>query len=367
MTNAEGDTFLWYVQGYFGSPERIGRRRLHPLPFVIGRSLECNLHLDEAGISYRHAEIGGSEEMLLVRDLESTNGTFVNGNRLGREAVPLHDGDVIHVASEELRVLAIRVAERPSSRTKTQRVDTESLQFDWTGRAGRLIQVLDGNLEAWYQPIVDWDGKPAAWEALGRGRLGDLVVAPDEMFLTARENDLERALCRALRTAALRGAVNLPAPRRLFLNAAAEDIEDRALLLEELAAFRTHDVSVVIEIHEAAVVDPGRMRSLHAELQYLGCGLAFDDFGAGHSRLLELTEMKPDYLKFDNSFIQGIDEAPPFRRDIVRTFVRLVRDYGIVSIAEGVERQAEAAFCREAGFELAQGHFFGRPVPVTSL
>jgi EAL domain-containing protein (putative c-di-GMP-specific phosphodiesterase class I) len=301
-----------------------------------------------------------------IRDLGSTNGTFLHGKRLGSVPVPVQHDDVIHVVSEEIRILRV---ERPlqSFKTLPQRVVTASLPFDWTSRSARLVKILDGNLEAWFQPIVDFDSNAVAWEALGRGRVGDSVVTPDEMFLTARENEMELELCRALRTAALHAAVGLPEPRRLFLNAAPDDLMDSDQLLDELRAFRERNVSVVVEIHEAAVVDPDFMLRFHADLIENGCRLAFDDFGAGHSRLLELTQLRPDYLKFDTSFIQGIDQAPAIRQDIVRLFVSLVRDYGIASIAEGVEREEEAAFCRAAGFELAQGHYFGRPVPLGDL
>jgi len=340
--------------------------RVQPFPFVIGRSHACNLHLSDAGISNRHAEVVLIDETIHIRDLGSKNGTFVNGRRLGSEPAPIKDGDIIHVVSEEIRVLRVEVP-TTFSQTMPQRVLTDSLPFDWTHRSWRLVQVLHGHLEAWFQPIVDWDGTTVAWEALGRGRIDDIVVSPDEMFLTARENDMELELCRALRGAALRAAVALPQPRRLFLNAAPDDLADRAQLLDELRAFRELDISVVIEIHEAAVAEPEFMRQFHSELTELECGLAFDDFGAGHSRLIELSELRPDYLKFDNSFIREIDRAPDLRQDIVRLFVSLVGEYGIASIAEGVEREEEAAFCREVGFALAQGHYFGRAVPVGDL
>ncbi len=339
------------------------RRRVQSFPFVIGRSADCDLQLDRPAVSNHHAELMFVQGRIHLRDLGSTNGTFLNGQRLGQDAVPLGDSDVIHVVSEEIRMIRME-APVLSRKTVTQRVVTSALPFDWTRRSSRLIEILDGHLEAWFQPIVDWTRTLIAWEALGRGRVGDLVVSPTEMFLAARENGMELELCRALRKAALKAAVNLPPPRRLFLNAAPEDLEDRDELLLELREFRRRGIEVVVEIHEAAVADPEFMRLFRDELSAIGCGLAFDDFGAGHSRLRELTELHPDYLKFDNSFIRGIDAAPGIRQDLIRLFIGLVRDYGISSVAEGVEREEEATFCREAGFELAQGHLFGRPMPL---
>jgi pSer/pThr/pTyr-binding forkhead associated (FHA) protein len=63
---------------------------------VIGRSRECDLRLDDANASRRHCEIvqEGAASWALV-DLESTNGTELNGAPVERAA--LHDGDRITV------------------------------------------------------------------------------------------------------------------------------------------------------------------------------------------------------------------------------------------------------------------------------
>ena len=44
-----------------------------------------------------------------------------------------------------------------------------------------------------------------------------------------------------------------------------------------------------------------------AELQI---GLAYDDFGAGQARLVELVDVPPDYLKFDMKLVQNLQSAP---------------------------------------------------------
>lgn len=65
----------------------------------IGRGTENSIHLDAAGVSRRHAEIERKDAGFLLRDLESTNGTFVNGQRIVEAVVSSGDvlrfGDVI--------------------------------------------------------------------------------------------------------------------------------------------------------------------------------------------------------------------------------------------------------------------------------
>jgi pSer/pThr/pTyr-binding forkhead associated (FHA) protein len=90
-----------------GRPSRalltIAGRRL-PLPprgATIGRSRDCDIVLDDTGISRRHAEIRPSGEGWTVTDLGSTNGLQLNG-RTVRGAHPLQAGDRVELGSTEI-------------------------------------------------------------------------------------------------------------------------------------------------------------------------------------------------------------------------------------------------------------------------
>ena len=73
----------------------------------IGRMPSCEVILDDASVSRRHAEVFYSEAGWLVRDLGSTNGTFLNGTRLGRNAQRLQRGDQLQPGKFVLRVHAL--------------------------------------------------------------------------------------------------------------------------------------------------------------------------------------------------------------------------------------------------------------------
>lgn len=66
------------------------------LPFVLGRDPSCHLRAASRMISLKHCEMFDHEGRLYVRDLGSTNGTFVNGNKVS-EPVELSDGDLLRV------------------------------------------------------------------------------------------------------------------------------------------------------------------------------------------------------------------------------------------------------------------------------
>ena len=105
------------------------------------------------------------------------------------------------------------------------------------------------------------------------------------------------------------------------------------------------------------------LAELRSLLKRLDIKLAYDDFGVGESRLNDLAEVAPDYVKFDMSLIRDIDSATPQRQQVVAALVQMVRNLGITSLAEGVETDGEDETCRQMGFDLGQGYLYGRPAP----
>jgi FHA domain len=70
---------------------------------TIGRAPECELRLDDTYTSQQHARLFAKNNSWFVEDLGSTNGTFVNGDKLaGRRR--LKQGDVVRIGQTELRL-----------------------------------------------------------------------------------------------------------------------------------------------------------------------------------------------------------------------------------------------------------------------
>ena len=99
----------------FGTGARSGQTEEFSQPFVqIGRHPHCDLRFDadrELDVSSRHATVLLQEEMFILRDLGSTNGTYVNGKRLTGDHV-LANGDEIQFGKQGPRVKVGMVREQ---------------------------------------------------------------------------------------------------------------------------------------------------------------------------------------------------------------------------------------------------------------
>jgi len=73
-------------------------------PFVIGRSDSCDLVLDNPLVSRSHAVFEAVGDAMAIRDLQSHNGTYLNGQRV--ESATLNNGDEIKIGGYQIRFLA---------------------------------------------------------------------------------------------------------------------------------------------------------------------------------------------------------------------------------------------------------------------
>ena len=353
---------VWFFAGQIDESEPVRRVPIQTLPFRVGRRPGLALTLPCTCVSKEHAEIFERGDAIWVRDLNSTNGTYVNGKRV-YGATQLNEGDIVQFATVVFR-------------TGRQEADNvgHTVTEDACDRALSMMQfdrLLDGEaVVPFYQSIVEIQqpGLPIrGYEVLGRSRILGLHT-PKEMFATASQLNMEAELSRILRKRGVEVAQRFQERHELYVNTHPRELADDSLM-ESLRKLREicPDDRMVLEIHESAVTNPDMIKKLSEELKGLNMGLAFDDFGAGQARLVELSEARPDCLKFDMKLIQGIHNAPKERQDVVAMLVRMVNEIGVQSLAEGIEEEGDHETLRQMGVQLGQGFFYGRPASINDF
>ncbi|HXT68455.1 MAG TPA: EAL domain-containing protein [Vicinamibacterales bacterium] len=361
------DTQIPYLERHPEAGGPVERVPILKVPFTIGRSEDADHTIYSSKVSKEHLVILRSGDRYAVRDLESTNGTFVNGSRTTDRV--LADGDIIHVAHVEF---CFRHSSAPSHAVRpADEKSVERTQLIVAEQPGSLIrgtellrEMIDREtVEVVYQPIVDLRTRAVvAYEALARGTHPELSRSPATLLALAEQCGVVIELSRLFARKAVSYCGRLPSGTKVFVNMHADELK-RPDLLESLSALRAlapSDHQVVLEIAEASVTDVVAMAENKEAFTTLGLEFAYDDFGAGQARLVELTDIPPDYLKIDKAVIQGIEAAAP-RREMVGALLRVVRRLGVRVIAEGVETELVAGICQELGCDLGQGYLFGRP------
>ena len=358
-TPAQG---VWFLSGQIDESEPTRQYEIHSFPFSIGRRKDASMCLPLGCISKNHVEItAGPGDTLILREMGSTNGTFVNGEKLEGETT-LHENDLIHLAT-----LVFRVGHRCEGNTVFNTVHEDACD-----KALAMIQferlISDGGLYPHFQPIVTLQNQERiGYEVLGRSRLFGLQ-SPYEMFAAASQLNMESQLSEAFRLRGVEIGTAFGPGTNLFVNTHPNEL-DRPELYQSLKDLRdvAPDQMITLEIHEAASTNLSMMSELRSVLSDLEMKLAFDDFGVGRARLVELGEVRPDYLKFDMKLTKNIENAPASRQELVALFANLVNSLGIHTLAEGVETRECHETLVEMGFELGQGFYYGRPSPISKF
>ena len=350
----------WFLTGQIDPAQPNRQFPIHSTPFSIGRRSDSSLHLPDGCISKNHAEIIVSDDgRLMLREGGSTNGTFVNGEQISGE-IEIQENDLIHFAALVFRV-GVKLESATSYHTVHEDVCDQALamiQFE------KLIS--DGGLYPHFQPIVQLEDQSfVGYEVLGRSRLFGLQT-PQEMFHAASQLNMESQLSEAFRLRGVEIGTAFGPDSNLFVNTHSKELDNSALY-DSLREVReaAPEQKITLEIHEAAATNMNMMGELCSVLKDLNIMLAFDDFGVGKARLVELGEVRPDFLKFDMKLTNNIEHASIKRQELVALFATLVNNLGIKTLAEGVETRECHDILVQMGFQLGQGYYYGRPAPIS--
>jgi len=236
-----------------------------------------------------------------------------------------------------------------------------------TEQLGALDNILaQGKLHTLFQPIVSLsERRILGYEALSRGPSNSPLHSPINLFAVARQAGRLSELENACRESACRRFSGQKLAGKLFLNVSPESLLEVAhqpgRTLKVLQALGIPPSNVVIELTEQTPTDDFQLlyNALH-HYRDMGFSIALDDLGAGYSSLRLWSELRPDYVKIDRHFIDGIHQDA-LKREFVGSILHIAKASRALVIAEGIELPEELAVLAEMGVDLVQGYLLCRP------
>lgn len=238
-----------------------------------------------------------------------------------------------------------------------------------------LVKIIqEEDLSVHFQPIVHLQTQQIyGYEGLIRGPVNTVLHSPTRLFQAATKANRLAELDILCRKKVICRFAKLSLPGRLFVN-----VDPITMLHEQFQE------GITLQFLQWAGIDPGRIiieltethpvedielmhKAMHHYRQ-MGFRVALDDLGAGYSGLKLWSEIRPDIVKVDRHFIQGIDEDRT-KQQFVNAILKTATALGSRVITEGVETEKEYATLRKIGIEMIQGYYFCRPVsiPPTTL
>lgn len=218
-----------------------------------------------------------------------------------------------------------------------------------------------------FQPIFSIAHKrPVGYEALLRAKNhAGVSVSPLDVFDMAQseaENIFLDRLCRNLH---VRNFITMSDETSwLFLNinplVTIRGKNYGAFFAELLDRYRIPAYRIVIEILEKRIQDESLLADAVAYYKDLGCLIAIDDFGAGHSNFDRIWRLSPQVVKLDRSMIAQAASNFKVRR-VLPNLISLIHESSSLSLIEGVETEEEALIAMDSGIDFVQGYYFGRP------
>lgn len=220
-----------------------------------------------------------------------------------------------------------------------------------------------------YQPVVDArrTGKVAFYEALIRIMDDTGRVIPAKDFIMEVEDKAEG---RQIDCLALKLGLETLAKRpdlRVSVNMSARSIgypKWMETFEKGIAQDPTLGERLIVEITESsAMAAPEVTCAFMEKLQDKGVAFALDDFGAGFTSFRYLRDFFFDIVKFDRCFVTNIDSNPD-NQACLAALQTLASHFEMFSVAEGIERPAEAETLARFGVDCFQGYLYGAPAAL---
>ena len=225
--------------------------------------------------------------------------------------------------------------------------------------------------KVYYQPIMRiQNGKMTVLEALARwvDPVRGMITPGEFIPVLSRLHRLHQLdlymveeVCREFKVREEEGLPLLP----VSVNISAQDFDhvNVPLKLKEITEkYGLEPKNIIVEITEQDIAKgTDRFNEDLKKIREYGFRLWIDDFGSGYSSLNVLSQYDADCIKFDMELLRSLDGT---NKKILDAMVKICREIGVQTLAEGVETEEQLSFLKKIGCDMAQGYYFFKPDPA---
>ena len=305
--------------------------------------------------------------VLRERVIDTQKGSVAASISIGAVETP-RDADSAHkaMACAEAALDSAKRLGRSSYASFSEKTDVVTMRRRNTHMSDVILTALnERRVRLAFQPIVSDIGEaPSKFECLIRMRAVDGREVPAPEFIPAAERlGLVHLLDRRVLELAFNTLAACPNVR-LNVNVSMETVKDPVWADGYLSVMRANENlarRVTVELTETQVIDAiDASIEFVAEIKKNGASFGIDDFGAGYTSFRNLKALDIDILKIDGSFVTGVS-ASRENQLFVRTLLDLARNFGMKTVAEWVDNEADAMLLKGLGVDYLQGYLLGKP------
>ncbi len=262
--------------------------------------------------------------------------------------------------------------ERGTNRIHVVAADDNALkirqgQMEWRQRLQRALEL--GQFRLFSQKVVAAnESQNNHIELLIRLQDGDgNTISPDQ-FMAAAERyhlmtSIDRWVVDTAFTAIAKGYLHDDLGG-IMINLSGQSLGDKSFhrwVENQIGIHKIDAKKLCFEITETALI-PNFSAALDfiKAMQSRGCKFALDDFGTGLSSFAYLQKLPVDYLKIDGSFIHNMRNNPNDLK-MVKAINGIGKDFGMLTVAEGIEDEETRDMLLEMGVDFLQGYLLAKP------
>jgi EAL domain-containing protein (putative c-di-GMP-specific phosphodiesterase class I)/CheY-like chemotaxis protein len=277
---------------------------------------------------------------------------------------------------DEHRLQMLPILKKPFDTSAVTAI-MEMLKLGDPAPSGARVALRDAlasnTVEFWLQPKIDLRKKRLVGvETFARVRDPNFGVLPPSAFVQGASDDdilklCERDLMCALRagTVLAKTGINL----RIAINFTLEALEKLPISDIVRMQYGPEDSwpGLLIDVPEEQVlVDLSHANEIARKLATLNVKLAIDDFREGHAKLARVKELPFAEIKLAHTLV-GDCSTDKVHAPLCRTIIDLAHGFGMLAVANGIEKSGDAIALTSMGCDIGQGFLLGQPMPQERL